>query len=128
MAADICSWDWKQRGDGMSSKDMSDKVSCSREALVRSRATTPSVEKITLYIYLQYNIQLSECYMFELSLRLGRKRKMCLIPRSVDGIFAIFFSFSFLNLLSESFLDKSSDGICTFSFFSAIKVQRIVHD
>lgn len=62
------------------------------------------------------------------SLRLGRKRKMCLIPRSVDGIFAIFFSFSFLNLLPESFLDKSSDGICTFSFFSAIKVQRIVHD
>lgn len=52
MAADICSWDWKQRGDGMSSNDMSDKDSCSREALVRSRATTPSVVKITFYIYL----------------------------------------------------------------------------
>lgn len=61
-------------------------------------------------------------------LRLVRKSKMHFIPRSVDGIFVIFFSFSFLILLPESFLDKSSDGICTFSFFSAIKIQRIVHD
>lgn len=40
MATGSC-WDWKHCGDGMSSNDMSDRVSCSKDALVRSR--TPSI-------------------------------------------------------------------------------------